>query len=166
MVFKNQAAWQPDYFSTMKTRLIRYSNIHWRGLLCLVRIRSQFSCQSHYESKLDSGSIWGREVVVAKGLFFLPESCCCSCCSLKGLLKGLSLGVDEALVIIGKSVPAKAVSTSEVMNTGMKSWIKSKKLSNSVSNPKFIVNNERRQVTTNFKKNYVLTDVQLNQFDN
>lgn len=43
------------------------------------------------------------------------------CCSRAGLLNGLSLGVDEALLIIGKRVPAKAVRTSDVMKTGMKS---------------------------------------------
>jgi hypothetical protein len=41
--------------------------------------------------------------------------------SLAGLLKGLSLGVEAALLIIGKRVPAKAVRTSDVMKTGMKS---------------------------------------------
>ena len=41
--------------------------------------------------------------------------------SLSGLLNGLSLGVDETLLIMGNRVPARAVSTSVVMNTGMKS---------------------------------------------
>jgi hypothetical protein len=90
-----------------------------------------------------------REVVVAKGLFFLPESCCCSCCSLKGLLKGLSLGVDEALVIIGKSVPAKAVSTSEVMNTGMKSCNKIKEIKQ--KHEQSTVYSKQKMQTSNYK---------------
>ena len=51
------------------------------------------------------------------GQFIIPETAW----SLSGLLKGLSLGVEAALAIMGKRVPARAVSTSDVMNTGMKS---------------------------------------------
>ena len=51
------------------------------------------------------------------GQFIIPETAW----SLSGLLKGLSLGVEAALPIMGKRVPARAVSTSDVMNTGMKS---------------------------------------------
>ena len=56
----------------------------------------------------------------------IPETAC----SLSGLLKGLSLGVEAALAIMGNRVPARAVSTSDVMNTGMKSQKKGSRKSN------------------------------------